>query len=444
MTSPVSPSRFGPSALFCGAVGVFGVLGLSACGGGSDSPEPSPAAVAAAKASAAEYKSCVQVPPDGTVHTYANAARPHVEWKKATYAGELLSAQVEYVDPSRPLRILYTRLEPNVQTLVAQEVFDSTTGKLLLREQYENRSASNKLAAGETEAVNYTVHTLFPANLPDRTERQTRTFVGTQEATFGEGRLKTCVVTEAVDEAAIETSTRLSNATLHYVPGLNVVKRYDQATAAKAPARNQTILSELRSSTAAVNFLPDAAATQPALADCQKVAAGLDLVLTASNDAEAASARRRTVAGTFNNVPTLDLRRSTMSGELTQVRHLDAVLGYSTEIGRESYNVNGDVTARSTITGIPDLRNALLGQGIDYVRSTLTPPSAVPVGSPERFTFEGHKKITTPAGTVDTCQVRFDYGSSSETVYLVPNSHWVRLETQTTSGEFTTRELIKR
>jgi hypothetical protein len=62
--------------------------------------------------------------------------------------------------------------------------------------------------------------------------------------------------------------------------------------------------------------------------------------------------------------------------------------------------------------------------------------------SNDTFTFQGYAKVTTPAGTFDTCKVRFDYQSGLvETYYHAPGLHWVRLDS-TLQGVRTTRELI--
>lgn len=438
MTFSVPPFRLTKSLWAAMACGV-----LSACGGGSDNTTAATTPPADAS-SESTFKKCTAPAAEGTVHTYTNAARPHVAWRKATYAGERLDAEVEYVDAAQPLRIRYTRPGTDAQTVVAQEVFNPATGELVLREQYEGRKLSTKLKEGESETVGYIVKTLIPAQVTDRTEILVRTYVGDQEATFNEGRLKTCVVTEAVSESVNDSSTSLSTATLHYTPGLNVVKRYEKATDPKAAGRDLTVLSELIDSTATRTYLPDAAATQPTLASCNQLPPALDIILTASNDSESNSARRQTVPRAFNNQAALALLRSRLNGELTQIRYLDAIRGYTAEVGRENFAA-GQMTSRSTITGIPDLRNVALGQTVDYTRATLTPPAAAPTLAPERFSFVGHKKVTTPAGSFDTCQVRFDYsGGSVETVYLVPNSHWARLESRSSTGVLTVRELIQR
>ena len=75
---------------------------------------------------------------------------------------------------------------------------------------------------------------------------------------------------------------------------------------------------------------------------------------------------------------------------------------------------------------------------------TVTFPTAgpAPTTSTDTFTFDGFAKVTTPAGTFDTCKLRFVYQSGlEETYYHAPGLHWVRLD-RTESGVRTTRELI--
>ena len=100
------------------------------------------------------------------------------------------------------------------------------------------------------------------------------------------------------------------------------------------------------------------------------------------------------------------------------------------------------------LSGRPDLRSTAIASSVDYSETTTAYPSGFTSVANDRFTFLGHEKLTTPAGTFDTCKVRFSYGVGFvETYWLVPNRYFARLETAIpfAGGTFTTsREQISR
>jgi hypothetical protein len=174
------------------------------------------------------------------------------------------------------------------------------------------------------------------------------------------------------------------------------------------------------------------------------MAPGQELVVTASSAKEASSARRSTVMGTFNGFTTLQVnRRSFIPDVLNWVYHFDPTLGTLQLWGIQSYQ-NGAVVSTKTYGGHPNLSGTAPGQTVNYTESILL--QQTPVSSNDSFTFLGHEKVTTQAGTFDTCKVRFNYSANndggSETYYLVPNVHWARLDRTDPAGVRTTRELV--
>jgi hypothetical protein len=170
-------------------------------------------------------------------------------------------------------------------------------------------------------------------------------------------------------------------------------------------------------------------------------------MLTASNLQEATSVHRTTQAGTpVNGMATLQVnRRSVVPDQLQSVYDFDATLGALQLWRTRDYDSNGAVTATKVYGGHPNLSTVSLGQTLPY---TETITSGTTVSTNDSFTFVGYEKITTLAGTFDTCKVRFDYGPNndggSETYWLIPNVHWGRLERITPQGVRTTRELISK
>ncbi len=439
------------------------LLGLSACGGGggdSSSPPstgttPDPVAVSSTK-----FAACVQAPAAGTVNFYLNTSRPRREWRNATYAGELLSARYEYASASatQPVQIRYSRVDAaaKTSTLLAQETFDPTTGALTSREQYTGRTFSQALAEGQSETVNYTVRTLLPAGVPDRTERIVRTFEGEVPVTLSQGTVTACEVVESRSSVSGATATRLSIEALYYVPGASFVRSYFIDTNPAVPPAEtlrQTALVELDRSTAPLTYVAWPVTSTPTLSACTAIRPNQGFLLSA-NGATFGSPYENSVrlirSGTLNGAATMAVTRgNATTAAVSSIRHFDPTVGFLMSVGLEDV-VNGAVTGRRVSSGIPDLRTAAIGQPISYTVLTQTLPTtgAPPSSFAETLTFQGHQRIGTYFGNYDTCKVKFDYpnpgtGPRSETYYYAPNLHWLRYEAVLASGERVTREVME-
>jgi hypothetical protein len=382
-----------------------------------------------------------------------NSSRIKREWRNATFLGEAVIGRFEYTTTNAnalPARIRYFKKDAasGGTTLVGVEFFNSA-GNLTRREQYVGWERQPGLLVGQTQTADYTVKVLFPAGQVDRQERVVRTYIGNQVVNLPGGRLDTCQVRDVqyllTGGAAVEVSTEV----LNYAKGLHWVKSYFTNTGSTASDRNQTYMVELLSTNAPVSFMPAAATTAPSLASCSAVAVNQTLRLTSGNADEAGSGLRVIRNSVFNGNSVLTVeRRQATSEVLTQRRHYDAGIGLLRSVGREFMDTTGTAVVETTTrSGTPDLRTLAVGDVANFVVTTQSSASAVASRS-ESVTFLGHEKVTSPAGTFDTCKVRFVYGvngsEGSETVYYAPGVHWVRLDGTDAAGLRTTRELVSK
>ncbi len=434
------PHRFAPLT-----VCLISALALTACGGSGDgatSAVPLPMPV-----TGLTFAECTRAPADGVVQTYLNTTRTRREWKAGTFLGETVNGRYEYADATsvNPVRVRYSKTDPatGVTSVVGQETFDPA-GPLASRVQYIGRNSTSTLLAGQSDNVTYTVRTLFPAGVADRTERLTRNYTGNQTASIALGQIEVCAVTETLANVTAEVATDQSSEQLLYAKDLSWVKSYQKITAPGSSDLGRTYLAELASTSVPLTLPAPTATATPSLASCLALPAGQNLTFTASTDGQANQSRRQTLASAFNGVPSTAVRRSDHLGALFEIRHFSPVQGQPQELGREIFLPSASTRSYA---GIPDLRNTAIGQTVNFtpVVTQLTPlPSAVLSSSNESFTFEGHQKVTTPAGTFDTCKINRTYSSGlQETYYYAADLHWVRLES-TTAGVKTTIELIER
>jgi hypothetical protein len=384
-------------------------------------------------------------------NTYLNIPRARHEWRQASFQGQIVVGDFQYVSGSAtPAAAWYYLADTNAHTLttVGTDTFDSN-GAVSRRTSFIGRVHSTALAAGDSDTATFTVRVLAPAGTADEVQKEVITYNGNAEITLPGGRLTACKVTSVVSSVANGVTTKLSDEEMYLAKDLGLVKSYYTPRAMIFLLdRDQTKLTELVGTTAAVSYGSNAAATSPSLASCGAMAAGQTLTLTASNSQEALSARRlpQAQAGNFNGSQTLQVhRRSIVPDELQSVQHFDPNLGALRLLGEQAY-ANGAVTGSIAYVGQPDPSGLTVGQTLPYALTITTQPSNTTVSSNDSFTFVGREKITTPAGTFDTCKVRFDYGANntggSETYWLIPNVHWGRLERVTPQGVHTTRELI--
>ena len=389
--------------------------------------------------------------PTAAVNTYLNTPRPRHEWRAATFQGEAVIGSFEYAAGASVATIAnYYKADvaANTVTAVGSDTFDAQ-GNVTRSVAYVGRVHPTTLTAGQSSTANYTVRVLAPVGTADTTEREVLTFVGNEEITLPGGRATTCKLTSVVSSVVSGTASELWQEQVHLVPNVGMVKTYLKPTGAIFLFdRGQTYLTELASTNATLTYASAAAATAPTLTACAAMAAGQNLVVTASNTLEAGGARRSTQLSTFNLSPTLQIdRRSFVPDALNSVYHFDRTLGELQLRGIYIYS-NGNVSSSESYGGHPDLTGVGLGQTLSYSETITRQPANVTVTTNDSFTFIGHEKVTTLAGTFDTCKVRFDYGANnsggSEIYWMVPNVHWARLERITASGARTTRELVSR
>ena len=420
---------------------------LAACGGGGggegDAGTPPPAP----PAGPLTYADCTQLP-SGVTNTYLNSSRPKREWKAAMFLGQAVTARYEYLSAAAttPVRAWYYQVDAgaNTVTTVGHEDFDGS-GNLTRREQFTGWVHSTTLAAGQSETVNYTVTTLVPAGQADVTQRSTLTYETNEVITLPGGRLDTCRVKE-VTERTSGTPVQLSVETAHLARGLGLVKSYYKPTWADYTDRNQTYLTEIVSTTGSLALAAAPADTAPTLAQCSALPANQSLEISASTVSEANSAFRVTSSSTFNGAAVIAVeRRNAASNARSQIDFYDPSVGQLLYRGVNAYGSTGTALVNSVVrTGRPDLRGTAPLATVPYAETfqVVVPAGGATSTTNDSFTFEGYAKVTTPAGTFDTCKVRFNYeGGLVETYYLAPNRYWVRLETMQ-AGVRTTRELI--
>lgn len=431
---------------------LFASTTFAACGGGgggggdAGTPAPSPSPAPAPAPSSLTLAACMQNP-SGVTNTYLNSSRPRREWKAATFLNEAVVARVEYADATTtvPTRALYYKYDTAAQTVatVGREEFN-TSGAVTLREQFVGLVNSTALGVGQSEAKTYTVKTLLPTGTADRTETSTVTYEANEVITLPGGRLDTCRVRNVLANAA---GTQVSVETLHLSPGLGFVKSYYKPTLSSFVDRNQTYLTELVASTGALSLQAANANTAPPLSQCSALAPNLNVVISASTPSEANSAVRQTKAATFNGMQSIAIERyNAATNNKSQVSYMDPAVGLLRYLGDDSFASDGTLVETRNRTGRPDLRSTPPSNSTSYTETytDLFPAGGRTSSSNDTFTFEGYAKVTTPAGTFDTCKVRFNYQNGLvETYYHAPNLHWVRLDS-TQSGVRTTRELISK
>ncbi|HEV7915001.1 MAG TPA: hypothetical protein VGP22_14630 [Albitalea sp.] len=387
--------------------------------------------------------------PSGVTNIYLNSFRPKREWKAATFLGQAVTGRFEYsANAATPQRAWYYTYDTVAKTVttVGMETFDASfnvTG----RTQFIGLVSSTALAMGQSESVDFTVKSLVPAQ-PDRPERQTLTYEANEVVTLPGGRVDTCRVKSTVYDLAGGTASELSVETLHLVPGFGFVKSYYKPTASTYADRNQTYLTELVSTTGSLTLAAPTADTAPPLAQCSALPVGQTLVLTASAAGEENSAVRTISNSTFNGTPAISIVRRNVTTNVKRSEHFfDPAVGFLRYVGVDSYDVTGStLVQRRARSGRPDLRTtgpSTPAVGYTETYTVLIPANGGTSTSTDTFTFDGYAKITTPAGTFDTCKVTFHYGADGidETYYHAPNLHWVRLDS-TANGVRTTRELI--
>ena len=387
--------------------------------------------------------------PSGVTNTYLNSVRPRREWKAATFLGEAVTGRFEYSSgAATPQRAWYYKYDAAAHTVTTagMESFDAS-GSATGRIQFTGLVNSTSLTAGQTETVDFTVKTLLPAGQADKTQRQTLAYETNEVITLPGGRLDTCRLKSTLADVVGGTATELTVETLHLAPGFGFVKSYFKPTWANYSDRNQTYLTELVATTGTLTLATPTADTAPTLALCSALAPGQNLVITASTTGEEDSALRSTSSATFNGAPAIaEARRNATTNARRSVHSFDPAVGFLRYVGIDSYDVTGTTLVQSrSRSGRPDLRTSAPLVPVPYTETytVLFPAGGGTKTSNDTFTFEGYAKITTPAGTFDTCKVRFHYGADNfdETYYHAPNLHWVRLDT-TLNGVRTTRELI--
>jgi hypothetical protein len=384
--------------------------------------------------------------PHGVNETYLNTARPRVEWRDATFLGAAATARREFASSSatNPSRVWYYRFDTSsnaVATLGYEELDGS--GNVTRREQYEGWSHSTSLAEGQTEVVDHTVHTLIPSGQADLSRRVTLVYQGNEVINLPGGRLSTCKVQSTIERLSGATQGQESVETKHLSPGLGVVKSYYTPTLATFTDRNQTYLTELASTSAALSLAIPNADTAPTLSQCSQLSAGQSLKVTASSPIEANTASGAIGATTFSGTSALAVVwRNATSDARSRIDYFDPMVGFLRYVGNEFYGgANEVLQTRVVRSGRPDLRTTPVLGSVAYTETFTTTSNNT---SSDTFTFDGYAKVTTPAGTFDTCKVRFNYQDGLvETYYLAPNLYWVRLDA-TINGVRSTRELIAR
>ncbi|HMC14495.1 MAG TPA: hypothetical protein VKI18_02615, partial [Albitalea sp.] len=384
-------------------------------------------------------------------NTYLNIPRARHVWKSANFQGQIVVGDFQYVAGATvPAAAWYYQADTTAQTLttIGTDTFDGN-GNVSRRTSFEGRVHSTALSAGQSQTVNFKVKVLAPPGTADETQQEVITYNGNEEITLPGGRLTACKVTSVVSSVAGGVTTELSQEQMYLAKDLGLVKSYYKPTAMIFILdRDQTKLTELISTSAAVSYASNAATSTPSLASCGAMPAGQTLTVTASNSQEAANVKRLTQVGSFNGAPTLQVnRRSIVPDELQSVQHFDPTQEALKLVGEQAYT-NGAVSGTITYAGQPDLSGVALSQTLPYTVTITKQPANTTVSSADSFTFLGYEKITTPAGTFDTCKVRFNYSANnnggSETYWLIPNMHWGRLERIDAQNVRTTRELISK
>jgi hypothetical protein len=367
------------------------------------------------------------------------------------FLGEAVTGRFDYATATStvPVRVRYSRPGNNAgeQVVLGTEWFDAA-GNLTRREQYNGWVISAGLAVGVPQTQDYTVRTLFPAGQADRTERLTRVYDGVRPVTLAQGQVPSCQIRDTLEQVTTSGPVPLSTEQLHYVPTAGWVKSYYTVTQASAPDVRQTYLTELAQSNRTLAMAPATASSQPGLLACATPPQNRTKRLTASNASEAASAVRMWSSGVFNGSPVMvSTRMHIQTNFVTQRRHFDPALGALRTVGREQLDPNTGLLVESFVrTGTPNLSTLAVGGSASFTsQDTHSVPAGLVRSNAEAVTFLGHEQISTPAGTFDTCKLRWVTGTGStavtETYHYAPNTGWVRLDSES-GGVRTTRELL--
>lgn len=423
------------------------VLAVAACGGGGGEPSaPTPTASAGPAPSAKWSVSRCLAAPLGVQHHYLNNARPKREWIETSFLGEPAIARRDHDAQGVLGHILYLREDAAAKTIttLGREWFDAS-GALVRRIRYSGHVRSTDLAVGQTDTVRYTWQVLSPSDVAGGAETLVSTYAGRQALHLPQGRIEACQLkNKLINEQGVQTAED----TEHHAPGLGLVKSYhaftDPATAEYGQTAMMELLTTSATGTAQAALVSPNADGAPSLAQCSSLPAGLNIRLTATNYSEASTALRKTAADTTLNTSSIALtRRHIATQALHSVFHHDPNAGFLAVLAVAQAKAAG-VTRYS---GLPDLRATPLGASVDYT-VTYTPElngaaSGAVSTSTDRFSFLGHEKITTPAGTFDACKVSTTYqGGAKETYWLVPGKAWVRYESVSAGGARSSREAI--
>jgi len=405
---------------------------LAACGGGggdpgNPAPPPPPFTLADCEAKVA-----------GVQNIYLNSQRPLRDWVATTFDGESVQARREFDALGRLAQVRYYRDDAaaRTSTLVGRDWYD-TTGTLERRIRLAGHTLSLALTPGQSQVVRYTWQVLVPAGDPAGSETLTWRYDGIETVTLAQGRLQACRTSLAIADAAGQP---FAEETAYAAPGAGLVKSYYRPLATLATDRGQTYLTEMSTTSASLTFAPPTAGTTPTLAACSVLPAGLDLTLSASSPTEALSARRLSRAGSVQGLLSVAVeRRHPVTGALQGTSHFDPAVCFLRPIATE----HPDGTSGTLRPGRPDLRGTATGAFVDSPETLTDYPSGQVSLSADRFTHLGHERVTTPAGSFDTCKVRFELGTGVTEVYwLVPGEFYARLETTLPNGSRSVRERI--
>lgn len=373
----------------------------------------------------------------GLVNIYTNVpTTTRREWVAATFDGQSVTARREFDGNGVLRRAQFYREDPTAGTYarVGTE-FYSTTGVLTGRLRFTGDVRSTTLTAGQSQTLNVTQTDLVPGTAPDVTTRHNVSFDGVQTITLPQGRVEACRITIAFFDA---NNAPLSTTTEYRTRGADLVKSYNLTQDSTSSTLGQTSMLELDSTNSnSLQAGSAVATTTPTLYACSVLPAGLDLRLTASpNSSESASARRTTAAAVVLGTNTVAVqRRDGTTNVLQSTYHYDPAIGLLMPLGVE----NADGTTGTTVSGVPDLRSTAVGASLSYTATYTDYPSGAATSATTTFTHLGHERVTTPAGTFDTCKVRYVLDSGhTETHWLLPSRHFVRLETVSPGGSVRT------
>lgn len=426
-TSP-DPTRPRLGALFAAAAA------LAACGGGGGDPgNPAPPPPPPPPFTLADCEAKVA----GVQNTYLNSQRPLRDWTTTQFEGEAVLARREFDAAGRLAQVRYFREDAaaRTSTLVARDWY-APNGALERRLRFAGHTVSLALTAGQSQVVNYSWQVVVPAGDPGGSETLTWRYDGIETITLPSGRLQACRTQLAIADAV---GRPYADETAYSAPAAGFVKSYYRPLATAATDRGQTYLTELATTSATVGFAAASANSTPTLTACSTLPAGLDLTLTASSATEALSARRVSRAATVQGLLSTGVeRRHVTTGALQGTSHFDPAVGFLRQIATEQPDGSGSLRS-----GRPDLRPTAVGAFVDYLEAITDFPSGQVSLSADRFTHLGHERVTTPAGSFDTCKVRFELGTGVTEVYwLVPGQFFARLETTLPNGTRSVRERI--